>query len=136
MYFAIEHFATSVMLACRAGFDNKTADHGSEQPPSGHTSSNASDDVSNADLSGCCSHFTGKPLYTCPCRFNCSINGTQTSLPLRLFMKVAAFPITINASRARDNSTLTRCGAAMKPMSPKELLRVKVAMTISLSSPW
>jgi hypothetical protein len=31
---------------------------------------------------------------------------------------------------------LTRCGAAMKPMSPKELLRVKVAMTILLSSPW
>jgi hypothetical protein len=58
------------------------------------------------------------------------------ALPFREFANVFAFPIMINALRARESNTLRRSGDDMKPMSLSELLLHNEAMTTSLSSPW
>lgn len=56
--------------------------------------------------------------------------------PFRLEINVLEFPTIINTFRARESKTFNRSGAAMKPISPFLLLRVRDAMTISLSSLW
>jgi hypothetical protein len=63
------------------------------------------------------------------------MNGVQTAFPFLLLVEVAVFPIMMNISRERDMKTFKRSGAAINPTSSAPLLRVRVAMTMSLYLP-
>jgi hypothetical protein len=89
-----------------------------------------------AVMLGCCSHFVGNPSKRCPLSLSCCMKGFQTDEALRLFWNVSALPMMMSPLRARDRRTLSLCGALINPTSPLTLLLVKLAITISLSSPW
>jgi len=111
-------------------------DQGSAHPPSGHSVSKSSFRLSTRVRSGCFSHFTGRPSNRLLASPSCLNNGVHTSFPFRLFMKVLALPMTMSPLRARESKTLSLSLSAMNPISPDSLLRVRLAITISLSSPW
>ncbi len=110
--------------------------HGSLHPPSGHSISNASGFDNAAVRSGCFSHLTGRPSYTCPFVFIKSKNFRQISRPLRAFMKLSELPIMIIPLRALERRTFNLSAADMNPISCDLFDRVRDTITMSRSSPW
>lgn len=54
----------------------------------------------------------------------------------RLPRRQLGLPTRMRPSRARERSTLMRCGSFRKPILPLQLLRVREAMMMRASSPW
>lgn len=109
--------------------------HGSVHPPSGARLSNSAGDLIKAVVFGCRSHLMGKPSYMWPLFRKRPKNFVHNSPPDWEDLKVWELPIRMRPSRARDKRTLRRSGDFMNPIAPLEFDLVKLATTISLSSP-